>query len=103
MLEQRQRIVADCGRQPVHLLDQVSRSLPDTMWLTEMKQTASDIAIEGRCTSLTALSDFVSALETSAYFDRPVEIVDSAVEPANGATPELIRFSVKGRFKASAN
>lgn len=88
---------------PVHLLDQVSRSLPDTMWLTEMKQTSNDIAIEGRCTTLTALSDFVSALESSSYFDKPVEIVDSAVEPAVGSTPELIHFSVKGRFKATAN
>ena len=85
---------------PVHLLDQVSRSLPDTMWLTELKQTASDIAIEGRCTTLTALSDFVSALETSNYFERPVEIVDSTVE---AGTPELIKFSVKGRFKAPTN
>jgi len=85
---------------PVHLLDEVSRSVPDTMWLTVMKQTGNDIAIEGRCSTLTALSDFVSALEMSNYFERPVEIVDSTVEPASGTTPELIRFSVKGRFKA---
>ena len=88
---------------PVHLLDQVSRSLPDTMWLIEMKQTANDIAIDGRCTTLTALSDFVSALETSNYFERPVEIVDSIVEAGTQTTPELIRFSVKGRFKAPVN
>ncbi len=88
---------------PVHLLDQVSRSLPDSMWLIELKQTANDVAIDGRCTTLTALSDFVSGLETSNYFERPVEIVDSAVEPAAGATPELIKFSVKARFKAPLN
>jgi type IV pilus assembly protein PilN len=88
---------------PVHLLDQVSRSLPDTMWLTEVKQTANDIAIDGRCTTLTALSDFVSALEISNYFARPVEIVDSTVEPATSTTPDLIKFSVKGRFKAPTN
>jgi type IV pilus assembly protein PilN len=85
---------------PVHLLDEVSRSLPDTMWLLEMKQTAYDIAIDGRCTSLTALSDFVSALEMSNYFERPVEIVDSIVEAGTQTTPELIKFSVKGKFKA---
>ena len=88
---------------PVHLLDQVSRSLPDTMWLIEMKQTANDIAIDGRCTTLTALSDFVSALETSNYFERPVEIVDSIVEAGTPTTPELIKFSVKGKFKAPVN
>ena len=88
---------------PVHLLDEVSKNLPDAMWLVELKQTANDIVIDGRCISLTALSDFVSALEMSNYFDRPVEIVDSTVEAATPTTPELIRFTVKGRFKAPVN
>jgi type IV pilus assembly protein PilN len=88
---------------PVHLLDQVSRSLPDSMWLTELKQSASDILIEGRCTTLTALSDFVSGLETSNYFDKPVEIVDSKVLPASPGTPELIQFSVKAKFMPPVN
>jgi type IV pilus assembly protein PilN len=82
---------------PVHLLDQVSRALPDAMWLIELKQTANDITLDGRCTSLNSLSDFVSALEASNLFERPVEIVDSRVEPATAATPELIRFSVRAR------
>jgi type IV pilus assembly protein PilN len=88
---------------PVHLLDQVSRSLPDTMWLTELKQTATDILIDGRCTTLTALSDFVSGLEASNYFEKPVEIVDSKVQPATSATPEIIMFSVKAKFMPPAN
>ena len=32
-------------------------------------------------TSLTALSDFVANLEGSTWFKKPVEIVDSQVEP----------------------
>jgi type IV pilus assembly protein PilN len=88
---------------PVHLLDQVSRSLPDSMWLTELKQTANDVVIDGRCMSLTALSDFVSSLEASSYFAKPVEIVDSTVDPSITAGPEIIRFSVKGKFVAPAN
>jgi type IV pilus assembly protein PilN len=88
---------------PVHLLDQVSRSLPDSMWLLELKQTANDILIDGRCTTLTALSDFVSGLETSNYFDRPVEIVDSKVVPSSAGTPELIQFSVKAKFMPPVN
>jgi type IV pilus assembly protein PilN len=87
---------------PVHLLDQISRSLPDSMWLTDLRQTASDITIEGRCTSLNALSDFISALEASTLFERPVEIIDSRVEAATSALPELIRFSVRARQLAKA-
>jgi type IV pilus assembly protein PilN len=87
---------------PVHLLDQISKSLPESMWLTELRQVASDITLEGNCTSLNALSDFVSALEASNLFERPVEIIDSRVEPATASTPELIRFSVRARQRAKA-
>ena len=87
---------------PVHLLDQISKALPEAMWLTDLKQTGTEISIEGRCSSLNSLSDFVSALEASNLFERPVEIVDSRVEPASQTTPELIRFQVKARQLAKA-
>src|SRR5256885_15700547 len=35
---------------PVHILDQVSRSLPPMLWLTEMKQDDAVITIDGRST-----------------------------------------------------
>jgi type IV pilus assembly protein PilN len=82
---------------PVHLLDQISNALPDAMWLAEMKQAGDDVTIDGRCTSLTALSDFVANLEATKYFS-PVEIVDSQVEAATQQTSELIRFTVKAKF-----
>jgi len=89
---------------PVHLLDQVSRALPDSMWLTTLAQKVNEIVIDGRCTSLTALSDFVAALEASNLFERPVEIVDSQVEPATAAgMAELIRFSVRARVAQRPN
>jgi type IV pilus assembly protein PilN len=87
---------------PVHLLDQISKALPEAMWLTDLKQAGSELTIEGRCTSLNALSDFVSGLEASNLFEQPVEIIDSRVEPATASMPELIRFSVKARQLAKA-
>ena len=83
---------------PVHLLDQVSLAMPDTMWLIDLRQSGSEVTIEGRCTSLNALSDFVSGLEASNLFARPVEIVDSQVLAAAAGAPELIRFSVRARL-----
>jgi len=83
---------------PVHLLDEVSRALPDTMWLLELRQSDTEVIIEGRCTNLNALSDFVSGLEVSNLFTRPVEIVDSQTLPATGGALELIRFSVRARL-----
>ena len=62
---------------PVHMLDQISRALPPMLWLTELKQTptGTDVVIDGKCTTLTGLSDFVSNLEASGYFKRSIEIV----------------------------
>ena len=87
---------------PVHLLDEISKSIPESMWLTDLKQTATEITLDGRCTSLNSLSDFVSALESSNLFERPVEIIDSRVEAATALLPELIRFSVRARQRAKA-
>ncbi len=47
---------------PVQLLDQVSRSLPDQLWLTDLDQKGNDVTIAGQSTTLIALSDFVGNL-----------------------------------------
>jgi type IV pilus assembly protein PilN len=84
---------------PVHMIDQVSLALPEMTWLTSLKQVGYDVTIEGRCLALTALSDFVRNLEASRYFQRPVEIIESAVMPSTPDKPDLIRFVVKGTFQ----
>lgn len=84
---------------PVHILDEISRALPDMLWLTELKQDpAGDLTVDGRCVTLTALSDFVGNLERSGKFRKPVEIIDSQVESAAGPVGELIKFSVKAQY-----
>jgi type IV pilus assembly protein PilN len=103
-LEQRVSLIEELRRgqtAPVHILDQVSRSLPDMVWLTKMTQTGYDLNIEGNCLSLTALSDFIGALEHSRYFARPVEIINSEVVAATPTSPELIKFVVKAGFQMS--
>jgi len=82
---------------PVHMLDEISRSVPDRLWLAEMRQDAGDVRIDGRASSLTSLSDFVGNLEASGYFARPVEIVDSQVETVQGSG-DLVKFTVKATF-----
>ena len=66
------------------MVDQISRALPDMTWLTAMQQNGYDVTIQGRCLTLTSLSDFVGNLEASRYFKRPVEIVESAVIAGDG-------------------
>lgn len=78
---------------PVHILDEVSRALPERLWLVSMAQRGADFTVEGRTTSLTGVSDFVANLEASQWFKRPVEILDSAVDQT--PTGDMVRFTIK--------
>jgi len=85
---------------PVHLLDQISRALPPMLWLTDVKQGTNpdEVLIDGRCTTLTGLSDFVGNLEQSGYFKRSVEIVNTQTETLAPAG-EVVRFSIRALFQ----
>lgn len=86
---------------PVHMLDEISRALPDRLWLTEITQKGDVVSIQGRTITLPALSDFVANLQNSPYFQRPVEIVSSSVE--TDAQGELVRFVVRAIFVPGGN
>ena len=82
---------------PVHILDEISRSLPERLWLRELTQTQADFTITGVTDSMTAVSDFVANLEETRWFRKPVEIVDSVVQ-SDPKAGDLIRFQVKAQF-----
>jgi type IV pilus assembly protein PilN len=81
---------------PVHMLDEISRALPERLWLVEITQKGDEISIDGRTSTLSALTDFVSNLQNSQYFRRPVEDVSSTTE--TDAQGELVRFVVRAVF-----
>jgi type IV pilus assembly protein PilN len=86
---------------PVHMLDQISLSLPPSLWLSELKQTGTpnEVLIDGKSLSLTGLSDFVANLERSGYFQKSVEIVSSTTDTSGGPQAEVIKFQIKAVFK----
>lgn len=79
---------------PVHVLDEISKAVPDRLWLTEITQKGDDLTIVGMTSSLTGVSDFVANLETSAWFRKPVELIDSRMD-ADPKTGDIVNFSVK--------
>ncbi len=87
---------------PVQLLDHVSRSLPEMLWLTAMNQEGESVTIEGQSTTLIALSDFVGNLGNGSLLQKPIELVNSQVETVGGAAPQsgvdLIKFTVKAQL-----
>ena len=103
-LQQRVTLIEQLRREqigPVHMLDQISLSLPSSLWLTEMKQTATpnEVLIDGRSLSITGVSDFVMNLEQSGYFQKSVEIVNSTTDTGGGPQGEVVKFQVKAVFK----
>lgn len=80
---------------PVHVIDEISKSMPDRLWLTELKQAGSDFTMSGFAASLPSLSDFVANLEATKWFKRPVEILDSQVQ-SDPKAGDLVKFSIKG-------
>jgi type IV pilus assembly protein PilN len=82
---------------PVHMLDEISKAVPERLWLTELTQKGQDVTLAGMTTSLTGVSDLVANLESSRYFKRPVDIIDSEMssDPKSG---DLVKFSIKATF-----
>ena len=109
-LQQRVELIEQLRKEqtgPVHMLDEISRSLPPLLWLTNLKQSPSnEVLIDGRSNTLTSISDFVGGLEQSGYFQRSIEIVSTSSDTSQAAekaaaatTGEVIKFQIKAVFK----
>ena len=81
-------------RAPVLLLDTISRSLAEGLWLTELRQTGPLVQLEGRAVSYSALTDFMDRLHVSGRFVRPIDIVTSTTETI--ADTAVVRFAIRG-------
>jgi type IV pilus assembly protein PilN len=82
---------------PARVLDQISRSVPDRLWLADMKQTGTEFTLDGYATTMTALSDFVASIEDTKWFKKPVEIIDSQLT-TDAKTGDLVKFVVKASY-----
>lgn len=76
---------------PVHLLDEVSKALPDFVWLTNLDQNGSSIVFKGSTTGLTSVADFISNLQRSGWFPS-VELRNST------ESNNLVTFEVAATF-----
>lgn len=50
---------------PVHLLDELSKALPDFVWLGSLDQAGNQIRLGGQGNSLTSVADFITALQSA--------------------------------------
>jgi type IV pilus assembly protein PilN len=72
---------------PVHMLDEISKALPDFVWLTTLDQTGNTMRFAGESNGLTSVADFISNLQKSGWFPK-VDLV-SSTESNNVVTFQL--------------
>jgi len=71
LLARKIQLITDLKKQqevPVYILDQVSRNLPDFLWLESMTANQSRISISGKATTYPAVSNFYTNLTDSGFF-----------------------------------
>ena len=57
---------------PVRIMDEVSRALPELVWLTSLTLKGTDVAIGGVAMDENAVANYISNLDASPFFDEPV-------------------------------
>jgi Tfp pilus assembly protein PilN len=95
LLARKIKLITDLKKQqevPVYILDQVSRNLPDFLWLESMTANQSRIAISGKATTYAAVSNFYSNLTDSGYF-KDVELGRTFEVPAGVSFSLTCSFS----------
>ena len=58
-------------RGPVRIMDEVSRALPDLVWLTRMTMKGSSLTISGTAMDENAVANYISNLDSSPFFLEP--------------------------------
>jgi Tfp pilus assembly protein PilN len=71
LLERKINLITDLKRQqavPVHMLDQISKNLPEFLWLDSMQANSNRINVAGKATTYNAVSNFYNNLNGSGHF-----------------------------------
>jgi type IV pilus assembly protein PilN len=84
---------------PVHMLDEISKALPDFVWLKTIEQAGNSLKITGMSSGLIAVADFVSNLQRAGWF--PQVDMGTAKESTVGGS-QAIEFAVTAQFKNPA-
>ena len=57
---------------PVRLMDEISKALPDLVWLTTLDVSANQITMRGKTLSPNAVATYLENLKKSPFFAEPV-------------------------------
>ena len=95
LLEKKIQLITELKKKqsvPVHILDEISKNLPEFLWLDSMEATANQISISGKATTYNAVSNFYDNLSSSGHFTG----VDLG---RTSEAPEGVSFSLTCKFQ----
>ncbi len=73
-LERKIKLINDLKlnqRGPVRVMDDISRALPELLWLDTMRMGASTIELDGRAFNTNAVANFIENLDKMPEFEEP--------------------------------
>jgi type IV pilus assembly protein PilN len=59
-------------RGPVRIMDQISRALPELLWLDQMDVAGSQVTVSGRAFNTNAVANFIENLDRVPEFQEPI-------------------------------
>lgn len=74
-LEHKIQVITDLRNNqqgPVHIMDQVSRSLPDFLWLDRLEMNAATVSLQGKAFTTSSVANFIENLDGVPEFQEPV-------------------------------
>lgn len=78
-LKQKLAVIDDLSKKkvgPVRVMESLSASTPERLWLTEFKEGGGSLTVTGMAIDNQTIADFLKALQKSQYF-RDVELVET--------------------------
>ena len=83
---------------PVRIMDQISRDLPDLVWLDNMTISGGRVAIAGRGLNPNAIALFIENVKNDPYFEEPTVGAVTQVS----VTPQVYSFDMNFAFTYTA-
>ncbi len=85
---------------PVHLLDELSTSLPDKLWLTKFSEKGGKIVLSGVADNENTVAVFMRNLETSPYY-KNIEL--AVTEQTKAGDRKMKKFTLNCSVEAQSS
>src|SRR5271155_1720932 len=81
----------------VHLFDELVKTVPEGIYLTQLKETGKKLEIKGVAQSSTRVSTFMRNIDASSWMDNPqLQVVESSKDSPTGGSSFTLTSEVVG-------